>query len=97
MSELRQASEQDLAHKSIGAFGFLQIPSLRGLGASVFALAPALIFLTCSLVLDQEYVGTYESDVAQPRVSDRRVVSLVSQIVSLRESWVGPLVTGRVG
>ena len=61
-----------------------------GLASVVAALAPALIFLTCSLpVLDQECFGTRESDVAQSRISDRRVRVPVSLILSSRESWVG--------
>ena len=62
------------------------------------ALALALILCTCTLsVSDQEYVGTCESDVAQSRISDRRVVSRGPDRFFSRESWVGPLVTGRVG
>ena len=78
---------QELAHKSAGSLVFclesevavldLEFPFLCGFGAGVFvALALAVILRTCALiVMNQKYVRTYESNVAQPRISDRRVLS----------------------
>ena len=48
--------------------------SVASVQAVVVAQDQALILRTCTLsVSDLECVGTYESDVAQPRISDRRV------------------------
>ena len=65
LSEFRQASEAaELAHKSTGS----PVPHFD------FRLSAGVV-VGCTF-FGVEYVGTCESDVDQPRISDRRVASL---------------------